>query len=579
MKYIKPIIHFNLRIIIVVLLLGVSFIFTSCAALTDMLMEDATDLNDYKSIEEDEQTETPLSGGVITVAMPTELRSFNPLKEKNINMYNLYTLIFESPLKLNVDGTFSPELIENWVVDDSGMVWTFYLRKDIQWHNGFGELTADDLVFTLDIITDMETDESDYSRYNRRIGEYYALDKYTFVLNAVDPLYDEGDEEDTPDPSSYIEHMMTFPVLCEAYYQNERNLDTYWPLGTGPYEFSDYEISEGIVLDVNDHWWKTKPYITTIKAIPIPDAASEIKAYEEQRLDLVGTSDLSANRYRKYGVTNVDEYMTQYYDCLLPNLYLPSTGETKFIHSIKGRQAVAYALDKSQIISKVLVNHAVATDVPIPPDSWLYDSSLTIYEHNQNEAIRLLEEMGYTEFDEDGFRARMNNETGELDTLVIELLYPKEIQSAYKQNVASLIEEQLEEVGIRVDLIEKSESIFETRVKAGAFDLALVSFYIDRNPDLKFMLHSSRFTCNYGHYRNEFMDNAIEACGRALTADEKLEAYSDVQEIFVQQLPQISLYFRTNSLIYDDSIHGISDFRSLNIFNDIQNWYVISEVQ
>ena len=579
MKYIKPTtplkpIRFAL---IIVIILG-AFLLSSCSAIATAFMQSETYLNDLEGIEDETQAETPLSGGQITVAMPTAVSSFNPLKVRNINMANLFTLVFESPLTLDTEGRIRGELVENWTVDTSGMVWTFYLRKDIQWHNGFGELTADDFVYTMDLIKKYNSDESIYSRYNRRIGDYYALDKYTFVLNTIDPLIDPNDNEAVPKPSSYIEYMMTFPVLCRAYYENIDDIDTVWPIGSGPYEFTSYDETKGIRLDVNDNWWKRKPYISSIMAVPVADAASEITAYEDQVLDLIGTSNLSANRYRKYGVTNVEEYLTQYYDCLVPNLYVARNGEEKFVHTVKGRQAIAYALNKSQIISKVLVNHAVATDVPIPPDSWLFDTSLSIYEHNQKEAIQLLEELGYTEFDEEGFRAKFNVD-GELETLVIELMYPKELQDAYKQNVASLIEEQLEEIGMRIDLREVSEKIFQTKVTAGAFDLALISFYLDRNPDPKFMLHSSRFTSNYGYYRDEFMDAALDDCAVALTDEEKHAAFSEVQRIFLQQLPQISLYFRTNSLIYDDSINGISDFRALDLFHNIQSWYVISEVQ
>ena len=355
-------------------------------------------------------------------------------------------------------------------------------------------------------------------------------------------------------------------------------MDTRWPIGTGPYEFTSYQQETGIRMDVNDDWWKKTPFISSIMARPISDAASEVKAYNLQELDLVGTSDLSANRYRKYGVTNVEEYMTQYYDCLIPNLYIAKNGEPKFVHDIRGRQAIAYALNKSQIISKVLVNHAVATDVPIPPDSWLFDTSLSIYEHNKREAIRIIEEMGYTHFDEDGFRAKENDETGELETLVIKLTYPKEIEDSYKQNIASLIEEQLEDMGMRIDLTELSIADYTKRIEAGNFDLALVSFYIDRNPDPRFMIHSTKQTSNYGYYKDEFMDIALEDCATTLDEEDRRKAYSRVQDMFLKQLPQISLYFRTNSLIFDDSIKGVTNYRSLDIFNEIQSWYVISEI-
>ena len=583
MRYIRPITHLNSTIkkAVLIVFLAALLFFTSCATISEVFLQEDTLVYEVDDIEQEARIVTPLSGGQINVAMPVNPPSFNPLKVRNINMANLYTLVFESPLSIDTDGVVRSNLVENWSVDSTGMIWTFQLRKNILWHNGLGELTSEDFIYTMDLLMDYSSDESFYARYNKRFGNFYAIDKYTFVLETIDPSIKRGDTETQPKPSSYIEYAMTFPILCKSYYEIADNIDTAWPIGTGAYEFTSYKDNVGIRLDVNDDWWKEKPYIDSINAIPIPDAASEILAYANQEIDLLGTSDRSANRYRKYSVTSVEEYMTQYYDCLVPNLYVPDNpdpSDIKFVHDIRARQAIAYALNKAQIISKGLINHAVATDVPIPPDSWLFDASLTIYEHNQNQAIQLIEEMGYTLYDEEGFRAKLNEETGEIETLEIELMYPKEINDSYKQNIASLIEEQLESLGMKIKLRELKSVDFQKSITVGNFDLALMTFFIDRNPDPRFFLHGAG-TANYGRFKGEFMDIALNDCAVAITDDQKKSSYSRVQDEFLKQLPHISLYFMTNSLIYDYSIKGITNYRSLNIFNEVQSWYVISEVQ
>ncbi len=39
-----------------------------------------------------------------------------------------------------------PDLAESWTVSDDGLEYTFYLRRGVQWHRGYGEVTADDVV-------------------------------------------------------------------------------------------------------------------------------------------------------------------------------------------------------------------------------------------------------------------------------------------------------------------------------------------------------------------------------------------------------------------------------------------------
>ena len=45
-------------------------------------------------------------------------------------------------------GDLAPMLAERWKVADGGKTWTFYLRKGVQFHDGKGEMTAEDVRFT-----------------------------------------------------------------------------------------------------------------------------------------------------------------------------------------------------------------------------------------------------------------------------------------------------------------------------------------------------------------------------------------------------------------------------------------------
>src|SRR5436853_2018484 len=49
-------------------------------------------------------------------------------------------------------GDLSPMLAERWEVLEGGRAWRFYLRKGVQFHNGQGEMTAEDVKFTLEAI-------------------------------------------------------------------------------------------------------------------------------------------------------------------------------------------------------------------------------------------------------------------------------------------------------------------------------------------------------------------------------------------------------------------------------------------
>jgi peptide/nickel transport system substrate-binding protein len=41
-----------------------------------------------------------------------------------------------------------PDLAESWTISPDGTLWTFRLRRGVQFHKGFGELTAEDVKFS-----------------------------------------------------------------------------------------------------------------------------------------------------------------------------------------------------------------------------------------------------------------------------------------------------------------------------------------------------------------------------------------------------------------------------------------------
>ena len=43
-----------------------------------------------------------------------------------------------------------PDLAESWTVSEDGTMWTFKLRKGVQFHHGFGEFTAEDVKFSFE---------------------------------------------------------------------------------------------------------------------------------------------------------------------------------------------------------------------------------------------------------------------------------------------------------------------------------------------------------------------------------------------------------------------------------------------
>lgn len=528
--------------------------FGACSPLTAAVNDETTQEIPQYTLPPIEEDPVPVAGGSLTFPIPKNPATLNPLKLNNVEIYNLFTLIYEQPLRIGTDGTARPELAETWEVDDTGMVWTFHIREGVSWQKGQGTLTADDIIYTIGLIKSYATADSQYAKYNSMITGYTKTDDYTVQLTMSQP-------------GNAAIYFMTFPVMCKAYGASG-SVDSLMPLGTGPYSVVTYDEEEGMELEASDVWWRTAPYIKTLNAICYDDHKIELDVFSQKLLDFITTSTLTVDTYKQYGEIESIDYLTGYYDCLVPNV---SSG---LFSDVRIRQAVAYALDKRDIISTALLGHAVAADYPVLPDSYLAGEGASIYEYNLQKATSLLEEAGWKDRDDDGIAESVDGST--ITELSVKLLVSAEEDDPYRHDVAVNIATQLADCGMDVTVDEVDPTAYVNRLDSGQFQIALCSFYLDVNPDISFMVHTDG-TANYGGFSDATLDGLLQNCQKALYEDTMREAYIAMENSFIESVPQISLYYRANSLIYKTSVNISPDLFDLNIFATIPSWYMYTE--
>ena len=552
MKYTKPYIKIFRKIILFIAAAAV-LVFPACTSDT---ADQSTVIDEIPvvTLPPVEKEPVPAVGGELIFAMPDNPATLNPLLVKNVEMCSLLSLIYEQPVRIGADGKAVSELAETWSADSTGTIWTFDLRKGVSWQGGYGSFTSADVKYTIDLLMSYTAEDSRYAVYNNKIASYEATDTYkiTITLN---------------EPGNAAIYFMTMPIVCEAYLA-EHDFDIDLPVGTGPYTVTEYESRTGMELAASEVWWRQAPYIQRLSAVCYPDHEAELYALDSNMLDFVTTSIMAIEPYLKYEQTDSIDYITQYYDCIIPNV-------TKGVLSdVRVRQAIAFALDKRDIISEELLGHAVATDYPVPLGSFLSGGSANIYEYNIQKAIELLGEAGWKNRDEDPVFEYVENSL--LVDLEIDLLIYRNDEDTYRRDVAGNIAEQLLNCGISVNVDEVSYEDYVRRIGSGDFDLALCSFYMDMNPDPTFLIGSGG-TANYGGFSDPVMDQLLVACKTAVNDEDMAQAYLAMEDYFIEQVPHIGLYFRTHSLIYDSSITINQSMRDLGVYTTIPKWYLFTE--
>ncbi|MEL7608970.1 MAG: peptide ABC transporter substrate-binding protein [Bacillota bacterium] len=531
--------HFR-RAISLVLCLAALAVFAGCDA-------DLNNTSPTSGIQTPAASPPPQGGGELRLPVSINADVTNPLLVNTEEVAAMFSLAYEQLLSCDQSGRFTPALAENWTSDDSGRVWTFNLRKSVRWQGTDYFLTAQDVKYTLDKLLALG-DTSYYSFVFNYVESYEAVDESTLKITMKQPGL----------ASLYA---LLFPVLCSQ--------TTGSSPGTGPYVFTSVSDEE-IVLAANEQWWKHTPYISKVVFEPRENNETALASYLAGQLNFVPTSSLSVGRYREEDNTSMIDMMTQNVELLLVNHHnaLLSTPEI--------RKAIAYGIDRNELITNIYMNRAFAADVPVAPDSFVYESKSKVYDYNPAKATELLTKAGFENTDDDEYLEYPNS----ANELTFTLLVNETTESGARKDAANMIASQLQKIGIKVEVETAAFSLasesneYEQRLESGDFDLALVGLNLARNNDVRPLLSGG--SKNYGGYAGQSLNDLVK--NMVTAADEKSfrDAASQFQLAFVQELPFITLYFRLHSVVYTSELKGVSEIRKPDLLKDIDQWYFYS---
>ena len=503
----------------------------------------------------------PTMGGELRVPL-TAPDTLNPLLTKSSNMLSFLNLIFDSLVEYDENSRPVPSLATGWEVSPDGRIWVFSLRKDVKWHNG-QTFSGKDVLFTFEILKSGALDSFYSSSMFDNIVEYGLRygDPYSFYIRLAEPTYN-------------ILDLLTFPVLPEDVYESAENMIqnrsdfSIEPVGTGPYKADSGQPFDGteIKLIRNENWWKGSSYIDSIIGKVFKSNEEARNAFNNGEIDLVDTTVVYANTKLNRNNATHYKYLTSIFEYLALNRNNPLFQDTGV------KKAMAYAIDRKEIISKVYLNNAETVDVPIPSSSWLYDSSYRIYDYDIDRARSLLADAGWADSDGDGVLER------DIDGKKVDLAFTllTNDDNDFRRDAADMIAKQLALIGIKVKVELLTWEVLQNEVlPSGNFDAILTAYSLDYMHDLRFAFHSSQIgSGNFIKYSSEELDSLLDKAATAFTEEDRLEAYAGIQKHFTEQLPVISLYFRTGSLLADNRVHGIRHINELDIYRNINEWFL-----
>jgi peptide/nickel transport system substrate-binding protein len=156
----------------------------------------------------------------------------------------LTEIIFSRLVRMNSKGEVDPDLAKSWDISDDGLVYTFYLRKGIKFHNG-KECTARDVKFTYDNMMNPQND-SPFITSLELVESISVLDDYTLRITLSRP-------------SAYFIYSLIGGIIPEHIHDNEdlaRCSFGIHPVGSGPFKFKEWTKDNRIILEYNPDYYE-----------------------------------------------------------------------------------------------------------------------------------------------------------------------------------------------------------------------------------------------------------------------------------------------------------------------------------
>ena len=461
----------------------------------------------------------------------------NASSELGIPLTSVYdTLVYQDPETRE----FVPGLAERWEVSDDGLIYTFYLKEGVKFHDGT-PFNAEAVRFNLERIVSPDL-ASQKARF--MLGPYErteVVDEYTVRIVLSEPF------APLLDSLSQVYLGMASPTAVEKW-GDEYQLHQ---VGTGPFVFVEYVPNDHLLLRRNpDYAWGPPVYqhktaqLDEIEFRFFTDPATRSPALETGEADVMG-------EIPPQDAARLEESP----DFRIEAVSLPGASLMMFMNTnrpplddIRVRQALLYGTDREAVVSTIFRNTSPVAYGPLAAVTLGYDPAVQqYYPYDPEKAAALLEEAGWTDSDGDGVRDRDG------ESLVLDMVL---MGWGYMPEIGQLLAAQWAELGVAVE--SRVVSYPEALEIGGSGDHHLIPFTLSgSDPDILRKFFHSQALFNWSLVEDAEMDEWLEEAARSSDLASRIALYSRVQQRVMDQALVIPIRDYVNLNGVNNRVQGL----------------------
>jgi peptide/nickel transport system substrate-binding protein len=438
----------------------------------------------------------------------------------------------------------APCLATSWSVSPDGLTWRFHLRHHVTFQDG-SPFNADAVKFNFDRwrLKDnpwhkLLQGNLEYSYYESQFGGFPGA---ITDVKVIAPDQVEFDLSRIVAPMLVNLAMPAFGIASPTAMKKAGEDYFRQPIGTGPYQVTEWQKDDHITLTAYPGYWGAKPKIQTVILRDIPDAATSMLALQKGDLD-----GWEYPRPDDMGALETDHNLSVYHQPPNNLLYLAINVQKPPFDNVLVRRAVNEAIDANAIVKNFFDPSAkVAVDF-LPLAVWPHPSK-TMYDFNPADARRLLARAGFPH----GF-----------NTTLWYMTLPRPYV-AEPQRVAEAIQADLRAVGINATLQGFEWGPYLDKTERGEHSLALSGWTGDNgDPDnfLYALLDKDSAippgAQNVCFWKDENFHRLMMLAQGTVNRSERAKYYLEALQVVHDQAPTVPLVHTAPPIVFKRSVFG-----------------------
>jgi peptide/nickel transport system substrate-binding protein len=482
--------------------------------------------------------------GILRMAVPQDPKTLNPILTSSTIDASVQRLMFEPLISSDPQGRLVPILVEtvpgmeNGGISRDGLTITYHLRRGMRWTDG-KPITSWDVAWSYTAV--MNPDNNVVARHvYDDVERIDTPTNTTVVVHLKKPLASFVDSFFSESDSPY--DVLPAHVLSQYKNLNQVPFNTAPAVSDGPFKFVKWLHGDRIVLTANEHFFMGKPKLRGVEVLTVANENTSVNLLRTGAIDfmyqasIITYPSLRAERDVRLVWLNMNGY-----EGMAFNLRRKPMNDPRF------REAVAYAVDKAELVRTLTYGQEKTATADLPDWMWAANPKLTPHPHDAAKARALLQQAGVK--------------------TPLSLVVVTDTANVTHKREAVMVQSMLRDVGINLEVKTYPGDLLYAPagmggiLNSGNFDLALWPWYAGLDPD-----NSSEFTCanrppqgyNESGYCSTQMDALQDRALASYDRPTRQQAYWAIESTLARDNPVLIFWWQRQQEALRNNVRGFA---------------------